>query len=557
MRRILSLLVLLAALAAAPAAHAWIWPAAGPVLRPFSLGPDAYAGGQHRGVDIGAELGSPVRRPGGRHGLVRRLDPGRRSGGHDPDRRRLCGDVAAARLDERLARQRRRRGSGRRRRRRERRRGHVRAARPPRRPGRRRSGGLRRPARPAARGRPRAGAAAGRPGAAACSRHQRSPATPADRRRTPSRRSRRSRRRVPRVRAVSPPRSARSTRHPRRNRPSSIAAAASVRAAGCRRGRSEPRRGRRRGTRVDVQPDAAGGRAGGGHAARDPRRRLQPTAPAAASTTVASPKPVATPTTAGVPAQRFATSVPSRRIAAGRLGARTPTRRAFATARWCGLRNVLPRPGHVGSCRWSSRLLFSVLLPRPSRSPAGAVRGPESPLVSWAAMTDPQPQKILVAVAWPYANGPRHIGHVAGFGVPSDIFARYHRLRGNDVLMVSGTDEHGTPVMVAADEAGVSPRELADRTTRSSATTCAISGCRTTCSHERRPRTTTRSCAMSSARSTRGASSSSRRPSAHSPPPPAVRSRTATSRARARSAVSRMRGATSATTAATSSIPPT
>jgi methionyl-tRNA synthetase len=73
------------------------------------------------------------------------------------------------------------------------------------------------------------------------------------------------------------------------------------------------------------------------------------------------------------------------------------------------------------------------------------------------------PRKILVAVAWPYANGPRHIGHVAGFGVPSDVFARYHRLRGNDVLMVSGTDEHGTPIMVAADAAGVSPRELADR----------------------------------------------------------------------------------------------
>jgi methionyl-tRNA synthetase len=73
------------------------------------------------------------------------------------------------------------------------------------------------------------------------------------------------------------------------------------------------------------------------------------------------------------------------------------------------------------------------------------------------------PQKILVAVAWPYANGPRHIGHVAGFGVPSDVFARYHRLKGNDVLMVSGTDEHGTPIMVAADEEGVSPREIADR----------------------------------------------------------------------------------------------
>ena len=72
-------------------------------------------------------------------------------------------------------------------------------------------------------------------------------------------------------------------------------------------------------------------------------------------------------------------------------------------------------------------------------------------------------EKILVAVAWPYASGPRHIGHVAGFGVPSDIFARYHRLKGNDVLMVSGTDEHGTPVMVAAEKEGLSPRELADR----------------------------------------------------------------------------------------------
>jgi methionyl-tRNA synthetase len=75
-------------------------------------------------------------------------------------------------------------------------------------------------------------------------------------------------------------------------------------------------------------------------------------------------------------------------------------------------------------------------------------------------------ERILVAVAWPYASGPRHIGHVAGFGVPSDVFARYHRLKGNDVLMVSGTDEHGTPVMVAADKEGVSPRELADRFNR-------------------------------------------------------------------------------------------
>ena len=74
--------------------------------------------------------------------------------------------------------------------------------------------------------------------------------------------------------------------------------------------------------------------------------------------------------------------------------------------------------------------------------------------------------RILSAVAWPYANGPRHIGHVAGFGVPSDVFSRYMRMAGHDVLMVSGTDEHGTPILVAADGAGMSARELADRNNR-------------------------------------------------------------------------------------------
>ena len=74
--------------------------------------------------------------------------------------------------------------------------------------------------------------------------------------------------------------------------------------------------------------------------------------------------------------------------------------------------------------------------------------------------------KVLSAVAWPYANGPRHIGHVAGFGVPSDVFSRYMRMAGHDVLMVSGTDEHGTPILVAADAAGVTPQELADTNNR-------------------------------------------------------------------------------------------
>ncbi|MDO4665056.1 MAG: methionine--tRNA ligase [Actinomycetaceae bacterium] len=74
--------------------------------------------------------------------------------------------------------------------------------------------------------------------------------------------------------------------------------------------------------------------------------------------------------------------------------------------------------------------------------------------------------RVLSAVAWPYANGPRHIGHVAGFGVPSDVFSRYMRMAGHDVLMVSGTDEHGTPILVAADKEGISARELADRNNR-------------------------------------------------------------------------------------------
>ena len=73
---------------------------------------------------------------------------------------------------------------------------------------------------------------------------------------------------------------------------------------------------------------------------------------------------------------------------------------------------------------------------------------------------------VLTAVAWPYANGPRHIGHVSGFGVPADVFSRYQRMAGNDVLMVSGTDEHGTPILVQADAEGVSARELADRYNR-------------------------------------------------------------------------------------------
>ncbi|MFD0556868.1 methionyl-tRNA synthetase [Stackebrandtia endophytica] len=74
--------------------------------------------------------------------------------------------------------------------------------------------------------------------------------------------------------------------------------------------------------------------------------------------------------------------------------------------------------------------------------------------------------RVLSAVAWPYANGPRHIGHVSGFGVPADIFSRYMRMAGHEVLMVSGTDEHGTPILVQADEEGLTAREAADKYNR-------------------------------------------------------------------------------------------
>jgi methionyl-tRNA synthetase len=70
---------------------------------------------------------------------------------------------------------------------------------------------------------------------------------------------------------------------------------------------------------------------------------------------------------------------------------------------------------------------------------------------------------VLTAVAWPYANGPRHIGHVSGFGVPSDVFSRFRRMTGDRVLMVSGTDEHGTPIQVQADAENLTPRQLADK----------------------------------------------------------------------------------------------
>ena len=72
-------------------------------------------------------------------------------------------------------------------------------------------------------------------------------------------------------------------------------------------------------------------------------------------------------------------------------------------------------------------------------------------------------ERILVCVAWPYANYLLHVGQAAGAYLPADIFARYQRLRGAEVVMVSGSDCHGTPITVAADKEGVEPRAIVDR----------------------------------------------------------------------------------------------
>jgi methionyl-tRNA synthetase len=72
-------------------------------------------------------------------------------------------------------------------------------------------------------------------------------------------------------------------------------------------------------------------------------------------------------------------------------------------------------------------------------------------------------EKIYIGVAWPYANGSLHLGHIAGCYLPADIFARFNRMIGNDVLMVSGSDEHGTPITITAEKEGVTPKDIVDR----------------------------------------------------------------------------------------------
>ena len=72
-------------------------------------------------------------------------------------------------------------------------------------------------------------------------------------------------------------------------------------------------------------------------------------------------------------------------------------------------------------------------------------------------------KRTLITTALPYANGPVHIGHLAGVYVPADIYARYLRLKGEDVVMVGGSDEHGVPITIKAREEGVTPQDIVDR----------------------------------------------------------------------------------------------
>jgi len=71
--------------------------------------------------------------------------------------------------------------------------------------------------------------------------------------------------------------------------------------------------------------------------------------------------------------------------------------------------------------------------------------------------------KVYIGVAWPYANGSLHLGHIAGCYLPADIFARFQRMTGNEVLMVSGSDEHGTPITITAEKQQTTPQAIVDR----------------------------------------------------------------------------------------------
>ena len=71
--------------------------------------------------------------------------------------------------------------------------------------------------------------------------------------------------------------------------------------------------------------------------------------------------------------------------------------------------------------------------------------------------------RYTITAALPYTNGPVHIGHLAGVYVPADIYARFQRLKGNDVAFICGSDEHGVAISIKAQKEGITPQEIIDK----------------------------------------------------------------------------------------------
>ena len=78
-------------------------------------------------------------------------------------------------------------------------------------------------------------------------------------------------------------------------------------------------------------------------------------------------------------------------------------------------------------------------------------------------MAAPSPRKILVTSALPYANGPIHLGHLAGAYLPADVYTRHLRLLGEKVIHISGSDEHGVPITIRAKKEGITPQQIVDK----------------------------------------------------------------------------------------------
>lgn len=100
------------------------------------------------------------------------------------------------------------------------------------------------------------------------------------------------------------------------------------------------------------------------------------------------------------------------------------------------------------------------MIPEQAKNIGGTDRSPSQEGSGLSEAQFGSRREIFVGVAWPYVNGDLHVGHLAGYLVPADIVARFHRMRGNEVLMASGSDCYGTPITVEADKRGISPEEL-------------------------------------------------------------------------------------------------